>query len=205
MRRYSVDSYAVSHPADIGHNVRARRQALGLTLDQLAAASGVSATMLSEVERSVKNPTVKLAYEIARALGCSLTDLLERGGDAAPRVVRAGERLSLFDEETGVERHGLAPDLLRRGIELVHYVIPVGESAGEMAANRPGIVEHVTVMAGKLRLRLGDEELLLGKGDGVTYGPQTVVEYSNAGRGVCEFVLFADSTQAGGMAAAGGA
>ena len=61
------------------------------------------------------------------------------------------------------------------------------------------------LFAGKLRLRLGDEELLLGKGDGVTYGPQTVVEYSNAGRGVCEFVLFADSTQAGGMAAAGGA
>ena len=45
----------------------------------------------------MKNPTVKLAYQVARALGCSLTDLLEDDGAPPPRVVRAAERRSLVD------------------------------------------------------------------------------------------------------------
>lgn len=186
----------MSHPAEIGANVRRRRLALGRTLEQLAEASGVSATMLSEVERSVKNPTVKLAYQIARALDCSLTDLLEDEGAPAPVVVRAADRRSLVDPESGVERHALSPDMLRRGIELVWYSLPPRTSAGEMAANRAGILEHVTVSQGTLALVLGGEELLLAKGDGATYGPQTTVEYRNAGRSTCEFFLVSDSSRA---------
>ena len=141
----------MSHPADIGANVRSRRLALGRTLEQLAEASGVSATMLSEVERSVKNPTVKLAYQIARALDCSLTDLLADESSPPPVLVRAGARRSLVDPESGVERHALSPDMLRRGLELVWYSLPPKASAGEMAANRAGILEHVTVCQGTPR------------------------------------------------------
>lgn len=186
----------MSHPADIGTHVRRRRLALGLTLDQLAAASGVSPTMLSEIERSVKNPTVKLAYAVARALGCSLTDLLEDDTAPAPRIVRAADRRSLIDPETGVARHALSPDMLRRGLELVAYELPPGRSAGEMAPNRAGIVEHVTVTDGALTLVLGGEPHLLDTGDGVTYGPQTTVEYRNDGAAPCAFILLSDSTRA---------
>ena len=72
---------------DVGAQIRARRQQQGLTLDALAQRSGVSSAMLSEVERSVKNPTVKLAWQIARALGCSLTELLDEPG-APTRLTR---------------------------------------------------------------------------------------------------------------------
>jgi XRE family transcriptional regulator, regulator of sulfur utilization len=186
----------MGHPADIGANVRRRRLALGLTLEQLAEASGVSPAMLSEVERSVKNPTVKLAYQVARALGCSLTDLLEDDSAEAPVVVRAADRRTLVDPETGVERHGLSPDLLRRGLELVWYALPPGASAGEMAANRRGIVEHLVVIQGALTVLLGGEPTRLARGDGMTYRPQTTVEYRNAGRAPCAFILLSDSTRA---------
>ncbi|MGA0867903.1 MAG: helix-turn-helix domain-containing protein [Planctomycetota bacterium] len=186
----------MSDPADLGANVRRRRLARGLTLDQLAEASGVSPTMLSEVERSVKNPTVKLAYQVARALGCSLTDLLEDDGTPPPRVVRAAERRSLVDPETGVARHALSPDLLRRGLEFVAYELPPRQSAGEMEPNRTGIVEHVTVQAGTLTLVLGSESFTLGPGDGITYGPQVAVEYRNDGSEPCAFLLLSDATQA---------
>ena len=55
-----------------------------MTLEALAATSGVSATMLSEVERAVKNPTVKLAWQIARAL-----DLIEKQNDSVLHSYRA--------------------------------------------------------------------------------------------------------------------
>jgi transcriptional regulator with XRE-family HTH domain len=186
----------MSDPADLGSNVRHRRLARGLTLDQLAEASGVSPTMLSEIERSVKNPTVKLAYQVARALGCSLTDLLEDDGAPPPRIVRAADRRSLVDPETGIARHALSPDLLRRGLEFVAYELPPGQSTGEMDPNRPGIVEHVTVRSGTLTLRLGAETFELGTDDGITYGPQVAVEYRNDGDVPCSFLLLSDSTQA---------
>ncbi|MBK8975526.1 MAG: helix-turn-helix domain-containing protein [Planctomycetes bacterium] len=190
------DPPAHRDPTDIGANVRRRRLALGLTLDQLAAQSGVSPTMLSEVERSVKNPTVRLAWQIARALGCSLTDLLEDDGQLPPHVIRATERRSLVDPDSAVERHALSPEFLRRGLELVAYHLPPGSTAGEMAPNRAGVVEHAYVTSGRLTLVLGADVHTLARGDGITYGPQTTVEYRNDGRSACDFVLLSDSTRA---------
>lgn len=182
---------------DIGGSIRRRRQARGLTLESLAGAAGVSVTMLSEVERSVKNPTVRLAWQIARALGCSLTELIEEPGPAGPRIVRAAQRSRLIDPETGVERIGVTTDLQRRGLEVASYRIPPDSSSGEMSPNRPGVLEHIVVLSGRLTLRLGDELEVLDEGDHVTYGPQTEVEYRNDAGVPCEFLLLSDSLDAG--------
>ena len=183
---------------DIGGRVRARRLELGLTLDALAAESGVSVTMLSEVERAVKNPTIRLAWQIARALGCSLTDLIEESGPPPVWVVSAADRPTLADPETGVVRHGLSTELLRRGLEVVWYRLPPGASTGEMSPNRAGVLEHVVGLAGELTLLLATSEHQVSRGDNVTYGPQTAVEYRNAGEGWCEFLLLSDTSQAHG-------
>ncbi|NKB88389.1 MAG: helix-turn-helix domain-containing protein [Acidobacteria bacterium] len=181
---------------DVGAQIRARRQQQGLTLDALAQSSGVSSAMLSEVERSVKNPTVKLAWQIARALGCSLTELLDEPG-APTRLVKAEQRRSLVDAEGGVQRHGVTTTLARGGLEVVTYVLGPRATTGEMPANRAGVLEHLTVVRGRLRLTLGDEEIALGAGDHITYAPQFAVEYRNAGRGELEFVLLSDGGAAG--------
>lgn len=180
---------------DIGRQIRRRRQELGLTLEALASSSGVSTTMLSEVERSVKNPTVRLAWQIARALDCSLTDLLEDPDRPPPRVVRAEDRRTLVDPETGVVRHGQSTDLLHRGLEVAWYELPPGAGTGEMSPNRPGVLEQVIGLTGRLRLRVGGENVEIGPGDSVTYGPQAVVEYRNAGRTACEFLLLSDRSR----------
>lgn len=59
---------------EIGPSVRRWRHVRGLSLAGLAAASGVSRTMLSEIERGRKQPTVRIAYQIACAFDCSLTE-----------------------------------------------------------------------------------------------------------------------------------
>lgn len=177
---------------DLGSAVRRRRRERGLTLEGLAEASGVSTAMLSEVERGVKNPTVRLAYQIARALGCTLTDLLEDEVRPTANLIRARERRRLLDPESGVERHGLTHELMRPGVELVWYAIPPGASAGEMEPNRPGIVEILTVLEGELTLRLGGEVHRLGPRDTVAYGAQVLMEYRNEGEQDCEILLVCD-------------
>lgn len=151
--------------------------------------------MLSEVERSVKNPTVKLAYQIARALGCSLTDLLSEPSRPPVTVIRASDRAGLVDPESGVARHGLYAALL--GVEVAWYDIPAQSSSGEMAPNRPGVVELVTVLEGTLTLVLGDRAETLRAGDTATYAPVTTTEYRNdAAREACRVLLLVDNSQA---------
>jgi len=180
---------------DIGGQIRARRKQQGLTLDGLAQRSGVSPAMVSEVERSVKNPTVKLAWQIARALGCSLTELLDEPG-APTTLVRATERSTLIDPETGVARHGVSTSLMHGALEVVTYILPEGAGSGAMPPNRPGVVEHVAVTRGELSLRIGEDEIDLTAGDHISYGPQDVVEYRNSGAGKLEFILLSDASGA---------
>jgi transcriptional regulator with XRE-family HTH domain len=165
-----------------------------LSLEALAKRSGVSTTMLSEVERSTKNPTVKLAYQIARALGCTLTDLLQEPDRPSMRMVPAKERVTLHDPESDVVRHGLAAGEL--GLELAWYELPVGASSGEMAPNRTGIIELVTVQDGTLILLLGGKEQKLSAGDTATYTPSVTIEYRNGGRKKCRFLLLSDASRA---------
>ncbi len=180
--------------AEIGRNIRRRRQDLGLSLEALAHRSGVSTTMLSEVERSTKNPTVKLAYQIARALGCTLTDLLQAPDQPALRLVPADDRVTLVDPESGVVRHGLAEGQL--GLELAWYELPAGTSSGEMGPSRGGVVELVTVLDGTLTLVLGGDAQKLGPGDSATYTQSVTTEYRNGGRKKCKFLLLSDATRA---------
>lgn len=184
--------------SSIGQNVRRRRQALGMSLDALATASGVSSTMLSEVERARKNPTVKLAYQIARALGCSLTDLLDESPPQPVEIVRARQRRTLLEPLTGVARHGLRSPLLDRHLEVVWYELPPGQSSGEMGANAAGMVELLTVVAGRVEVILGGEANLLEVGDSIIYGPQTTSEYRNVGEDPARILLLVDTSKVEG-------
>lgn len=180
----------------LGANIRRRRQALGLSLDALAQESDVSSTMLSEVERSVKNPTVRLAYQIARALGCSLTDLLEDRSPTPVQITRADQRRTLIDPSSKVVRNGLTSQLANRRLEIVWYTIPPGQTTGEMGANRTGVLEHLIPINGCATIVLGGKPYDLEPGDSITYGPQVTTEYRNQGSEPCEILLLSDSSQA---------
>ena len=83
--------------AQIGRRVKVRREAAGLTLDQLSRMSGVSKAMLSQVERSKANPTVVVLLKIAAGLGCSLDDIVGAAGGAPHiHVVRADDDHAVY-------------------------------------------------------------------------------------------------------------
>ena len=85
---------AVSEPglAAIGTRVRALREAQRLSLRDLAERSGVSAPMLSQVERGETSPTLQVAARIAAGLELRLSQLLRLDEDGIVTVVRRGER-----------------------------------------------------------------------------------------------------------------
>src|SRR2546425_5139834 len=76
---------------EVGQRVRALREAMGLSLRDLAERSGVSAPMLSQVERGETSPTLAVAEKIAAGLELTLSQLLRLDEGRHVVVVRAGE------------------------------------------------------------------------------------------------------------------
>lgn len=172
----------------------ARRLQLGLSLQELASRSGVSVAMLSEVERELKSPTLRVAMQIAEGLGCALSELLDEA--AAPRLVvrRRAERRSLKDAGSGIERQSLAPTLLAHGIEVVWYHVPAGASSGTFAPQRRGVLGHLTVVRGALECTSGDERIRLSAGDSLDYPGDIEHEFHNPTGRPCEFLLVVDAS-----------
>ena len=83
---------AAVEPAVVGARVKALREASGLSLRDLAARSGVSAPMLSQVERGETSPTLTVAARIAAGLELRLSQLLRLDEDGSVTIVRPGER-----------------------------------------------------------------------------------------------------------------
>ncbi len=85
----------------VGSRVHALREAMDLSLRGLAERSGVSAQMLSQVERGETSPTLAVAARIAAGLELTLSQLLRLDEGGAVTVVRSGERLRGGQAERG--------------------------------------------------------------------------------------------------------
>ncbi|MGI8508849.1 MAG: helix-turn-helix domain-containing protein [Gemmatimonadaceae bacterium] len=189
---------------DIGRVIRTHRKTRGITIEGLASGSGVSRAMVSDIERGVKNPTIKVVSQIAAALDLSVSDLLdERSAEAASglSILRAGERRVLVDPESGVERHVLAPTFQRHGIEVLWYTIPPEQSTGNFPPHQVGVEEHITVVQGRLHALLGlgngKREVTLERGDSMAFQADLTHEFRNLSAEPCHYFLIIDASRAG--------
>ena len=181
---------------ELGETIKARRSRHGLTLGDLAERTGVSRAMLSEIERGAKNPTIRIVCQIAEGLGTTVAELIGEGPPAesrAPVIVRAAERQTLVDPQTGVTRQQLAPAYLRRGVEVLWYSLPARAATGTFPAHRPGVVEQLTVVCGALRCQLGGDQALLAAGDAIFFEADLAHAFVNPGDEPCEYMLIIDS------------
>ncbi len=177
----------VEHPAVslVGSRVKALRDATGLSLRELAARSGVSAPMLSQVERGETSPTLQVAARIAAGLDLRLSQLLRLDEDGAVSIVRSSERRSGGSAETGHVYELLTPPLpgLRAEVS-VHTLRPgaVTGEAGDPPMHEPGARESALVQAGRLRLHVDGEVHTLDAGDCVTFDADLPHHFENPGK-----------------------
>ena len=177
----------------LGHRVRELRLAKRLTLNDLAAASGVSRAMISKVERGEKNPTLVVAAGISEGLGVTLSQLVGIEERREIVVVPQDRRMVMRDPETGFERQLLSPTFGNRTVEFVRNVIPEGSTSGEFPPHKRGVQEYVVVERGRLAAVLGGEEYVLEKGDAVYFEADVTHRFDNAGSGECSYYLVIDS------------
>jgi transcriptional regulator with XRE-family HTH domain len=173
---------------DLGRRVKALRGDRGWSLEELASASGVSRSMLSEIERERANPTLSVTYRIARAFGLTLQDLIESADSAsAIQLIRAGESAQIFRKDKLCQIRTLSPLNLEKDVEFYELRLPE-DGALRSQPHVAGTREFLTVEEGSVELESANSREILGKGDSATYRADVNHTISNNGRG--EAVLF---------------
>ncbi|HET8673319.1 MAG TPA: XRE family transcriptional regulator [Thermoleophilaceae bacterium] len=168
----------------LGRRIRLLREGMDLSLRDLADRSGVSAQMLSQVERGETSPTIAVAERIAAGLELTLSQLLRLDEGDGVNVVRYGER-----RDGGVAAYGhrfevLTPALPGQRLELSeHFLAPGGETGkrGDPPIHEPGSRETAVVTEGKLRLVCDGAPYDLAEGDCVTFDADLPHHFENPG------------------------
>ncbi len=164
-------------PADleIGQRLATRlkeeRKKKGLSLEALAQLSGVSRSMLSQIERSESSPTVASLWNLTRALNVDFAGLLDESADA-PRsireIVRADEIPQISSTAGGCVIRILSgpEDVGQTEIYDIHFN---NNALLDSAPHKAGCEEHLTVLAGSVVVRSDTEETSAEPGDTLRY------------------------------------
>ena len=168
--------------AAVGPRLRALRLRRAITLTDLAAQTGVSVSTLSRLESGDRKPTLELLLPLARAYGVTLDELVDAPPTGDPRVhlrptTRQGMTMIPLTQRAG-------------GIQAYKLIIPAGGRGGN---NEPDPRTHegyewVYVLNGRLRLVLGEHDLVLAPGEAAEFDTRVPHWFGPAGGEAVEFL-----------------
>ncbi len=166
----------------LGKRVKHLRSARGWSLEALAHASGVSRSMLSQIEREQANPTLAVTLRIARAFGLSLGELLEMPGAAsAVTVIRANDHTYHYRSDQDCRIRTLSPLNLEKDVEFYEIRFRAG-GALRSAPHFEGTREFLTVQKGRVRVESAGDAEELSPGDSASYRADVPHAIVNSGR-----------------------
>ena len=158
------------------------RQERGWSLDVLSRASGVSRSMLSQIEREQANPTLAVTVRIASALGLSMAELVDQASPAPGiEVIRADDRQHIFRSDQNCSIRTLSPLHLEKDVEFYEVLLQPG-GALRSAAHFEGTREFLTVQKGKVEVLSDLESTELNRADSASYRADVPHEIRNLGR-----------------------
>lgn len=173
---------AALDPAVIGARVKALREASSLSLRELALRCGVSAPMLSQVERGETSPTLVVAAKIAFGLDLRLSQLLRLDEGGAVTVVRSAQRRRGGSARRGHSFEVMTSDQPGQRAELSRHTLGPGAATGapdDPPMHEPGSREVVLVEQGSVTLVCDGERHQLSQGDCVTFDADLAHHFEN--------------------------
>lgn len=164
----------------VGPRLRALRARRDVTLTELSEETGISVSTLSRLESGTRRPTLELLLPLARAHAVTLDELVGAPLTGDPRV-----------NLRPVARHGMTMlPLTRRagGIQAYKFVIPNGPDRRHPEPKTHEGYEWVYVLNGRLRLVLGDQDLVLTPGEAAEFDTRVPHWFGAAGPESVEFL-----------------
>lgn len=178
------------NPPLLGKNINYQRSKKKMSLDTLSKRSGVSKSMLSQIEQDKTNPTIVTVWKIARALNMNVQDLMEASDDCI-EVVRFYDLPVIHSADKLCEIRIDSPVHMADNLELYHYMLKPGGK--HFSKPHYPSEEFLTVIEGKVKVFAGESFVQLNKGDTCRYKGDTEHSVENLNDGISEvyvIVLF---------------
>ena len=160
----------------VGPRLRSVRKQRGVTLTDLAERTGISKSTLSRLENGQRRPSLELLLPLAEAYRVPLDDLVGAPEVGDPRIRLKPRRVN----------GRMVVPLTRQpnGVQAWKIVIPVAQSTPQPRAHDG--YEWLYVLAGRMRLVLGDQDLVLGAGEAAEFDTQLPHWFGSTGDGPAE-------------------
>ncbi|MEX0339743.1 MAG: helix-turn-helix domain-containing protein [Arenibacterium sp.] len=161
------------------------RRSQGLSLEAVSNLSGVSRSMVSQIERGESSPTIATLWNLTRALQVDFAGLLEaRSGESGIELVRAGGAPQIDNMGQGCRIQILSPPE-EAGQTEIYELLFENNGALKSAPHRRGAREQLTVIEGCLKVVSGDNETEMQIGDTARYAadlPHSIVALGGPAR-----------------------
>ncbi|SEL23461.1 MULTISPECIES: helix-turn-helix domain-containing protein [Rhodococcus] len=168
------DPHALDDVLDaVGPRLRAIRRQRGATLAQLAESTGISVSTLSRLESGQRRPTLELLLPLARAHQLPLDELVDAPATGDPRI-----------HPRPISRNGVTIIPLTRrpgGIQAFKHVFPARPAVDEPRLQTHEGYEWLYVLSGRLRLCLGDQDVILMPGEVAEFDTHVPHWFGNPG------------------------
>ncbi len=154
---------------DIGTVIHNLRREANLTLDELSRRSGVSKSMLSQIERNQSNPTFATVWGLTQALGVSLEDVLPGASEKPAVEVISEHQIPVIRSADGkCHLKILGPIGMAGKMEWYEVLVEAG-GALISEPHEEGTIEHLSLTAGKLAVEFGGQAHELSAGETIRY------------------------------------
>jgi transcriptional regulator with XRE-family HTH domain len=178
--------------ARIAERVRELRTAQGLSLDTLAARSGVSRSMISLIERGESSPTATVLEKLSGAFGVTMATMFDAAAGQTIRgpVVRRADQVEWEDPESGYVRRNVTPPTAKQPMQLVDVEFPPGRRVVfETGPRDVQVSQQVWLLDGTMEITLGTERYRLHEGDCLAMQLDKPMVFQNPGRKRARYVV----------------
>jgi transcriptional regulator with XRE-family HTH domain len=178
--RPAVDDALDGLATTVGDNLHRLRVERGLSLERLALLSGVSRSMLNQIELGKSVPTIKTLFRVTGALELPFAALIATGAPSGTRVLRRGSSKTLSSRDGSFTSRALFPFEDERKVEFYELRL-AARSAEHADAHKSGTRENLVVVQGALDLTVAAEHHRLVKGDSIVFAADVPHVYANPG------------------------
>lgn len=174
----------------VAGNIKRLREQNKLSMEELAKLSGVSKSMLAQIERGEGNPTISTLWKICNGMQVPF-DALTLRPRMSYEIIKLSDVQPILEDGGRVRNYSIFPDDENRRFA-VYYVEVEKGAYWNSDPHMKGTSEFVTMMEGQLTIRTGDEEYTVCKGESIRFKSDVPHAYHNSGEvdAVAHLVLY---------------
>lgn len=172
---------------NVGINLKKIRKSRGLTIDALSANSEVSKSMISEIERGIRNPSINVLWSLANSLKIPLNYFLKEDNSDSPMIYKMGNHSSI--EGGSYTFHPLMDFDEDKRFE-IYFNEYMPNSQTEDSFHYEGVEEYLLVTSGSLVLSLNGKKYTANEGEVIHFMADKEHHYCNETENIAKgFIL----------------